>query len=153
MIHRNARIMVAATGLALLWLGALPGSPAQAATRAPVAPAGTGLIRAQGISPHVSKVTVPSNYVYKPALGTLHDYCTNAPDEFPAPGAANADFRGPCARHDLCYGSSTVNSVCDRHLRANMYANCQHYYSWYNPLRVLCEATADVYWVAVVAAT
>jgi hypothetical protein len=99
----------------------------------------------------VTKVTVPSIYVYNPALGTLHDYCTGAPDEFPAPAAANADFRGPCARHDLCYGNKTLKSTCDNALRADMYTNCQYYYSWYNPLRPACEATADIYWLVVTA--
>jgi hypothetical protein len=97
-------------------------------------------------------VKVPSNYVYNPKLGALHDYCTFAPDEFPAPGAANADFRGPCARHDLCYAGSATKKSCDTALRSNMFRNCEHYYGPYNPLRTACKTTAVVYWAAVVVA-
>ncbi|CAN5329946.1 hypothetical protein BH24ACT9_BH24ACT9_10990 [soil metagenome] len=32
-------------------------------------------------------ISVPSIYVYDPELGSLHDYCTSSPDEFPAPFA------------------------------------------------------------------
>lgn len=98
-----------------------------------------------------SKVTVPSNYVYNPGLGSLHDYCTSSPDEFPAPFAVNADFRGPCARHDLCYGSMTDKKVCDANLWKDMVTNCKYYYSWRHPLRYECIKTANVYWGAVVA--
>jgi hypothetical protein len=98
----------------------------------------------------LTKVTVPANYVYNPALGYLHDYCTDSPDEFPAPAAPNADFRGPCARHDLCYGGSTDQFVCDNALRKDMYTNCSYYYSAFSLLRPLCKATADLYWAAVV---
>jgi hypothetical protein len=99
-----------------------------------------------------SEVTVPANYVYNPALGSFHDYCTLAPDEFPAPGAPNADFRGPCARHDLCYeGATTSRFSCDNTLLGNMYRNCEHYYGVFSLLRAACKTTALVYWAAVVA--
>ena len=70
--------------------------------------------------------------------------------EFPAPGAPNADFRGPCARHDLCYAGSTDQLVCDNALHKDMYTNCTYYYSSFSVLRPLCKATADIYWAAVV---
>lgn len=98
-----------------------------------------------------SKVTVPAEYVYDPKLGALHDYCTYAPDEFAVPFAPNADFRGPCARHDLCYAGSTDQKVCDRSLRRNMFRNCRHYYGKRNPLRAACYSAAVTYWAAVVA--
>ncbi len=98
-----------------------------------------------------AKVTVPARYVYKPKLGVRHDYCSYAPDEFPAPRAANADFRGPCARHDLCYDGRTDRKACDKALKRNLFQNCEHYYGKYNPLRAACKATALVYWAAVVA--
>jgi hypothetical protein len=98
-----------------------------------------------------SKVTVPANYVYNPALGSYHDYCTDAPDEFPAPGAPNADFRGPCARHDLCYeGGTTSRFSCDNTLLSNLDRNCEYYYGVFSLLRASCKATALVYWAAVV---
>lgn len=98
-----------------------------------------------------SKVTVPARYVYDPKLGARHDYCTMAPDEFPAPHAANADFRGPCARHDLCYDRQADQKYCDKALRRNMFRNCRHYYGKYNPLRTACKVAAVTYWAAVVA--
>ena len=42
-------------------------------------------------------VAVPARYEYNPRQGSLHDYCTHAPDSWD-----RADFRGPCANHDLC---------------------------------------------------
>ena len=98
-------------------------------------------------------VSVPSNYVYNPRLGSLHDYCTKSPDEFPNPAGANANFRGPCARHDLCYGGSTSKFTCDNRLRSDMRSNCAYTYAWYNPVRSACYRTADIYWAAVVIAT
>ncbi len=97
-------------------------------------------------------VSVPSNYVYDPSLGSLHDYCTASPDEFPAPFADNADFRGPCARHDLCYAGSGSEFDCDNDLWSDMRTNCAYEYSWYNPLRTSCYTTADIYWAAVIVA-
>lgn len=98
-------------------------------------------------------VGVPSNYVYNPRLGSLHDYCTSSPDEFPNPVGANANFRGPCARHDLCYAGTTSEFTCDNRLRADMRSNCEYTYAWYNPVRGACYDTADIYWAAVVIAT
>ena len=98
-------------------------------------------------------VSVPSNYVYNPALGSLHDYCTSSPDEFPAPFGENADFRGPCARHDLCYAGSTSEFTCDNGLRSDLRINCAYTYGSTNPNRYACYATADIYWAAVVVAT
>lgn len=98
-------------------------------------------------------VGVPSNYVYNPALGSLHDYCTASPDEFPNPVGPNANFRGPCARHDLCYGGGTISKfTCDNRLYSDMVSNCDYYYPWYNPARAACRTTAEIYWIAVVAA-
>lgn len=98
-------------------------------------------------------VSVPSNYVYNPALGSLHDYGTSSPDEFPAPFGANANFRGPCARHDLCYAGSTSEFTCDNGLRSDMRTNCAYTYGSTNPNRYACYSTADIYGAAVVIAT
>jgi hypothetical protein len=134
-----------ATGM-LVASGLVVGSPAQAAPAAPT----VSLLAAKA----KHKVTVPANYVYNPKLGSLHDYCTNAPDTFPAPHAKNASFRGPCARHDLCIGKDPADRTpCDDALKANMYTNCEYYYGRLNPLRYACKATALVYWAAVVIAT
>lgn len=116
--------------------------------------AATGFSAATTLAVAAAFVSVPSNYVYNPALGSLHDYCTSSPDEFPAPFAANANFRGPCSRHDLCYGGgSTSKFTCDNRLRTDMRTNCAYQYGILNPLRGSCYSTADIYWAAVVVAT
>lgn len=99
-------------------------------------------------------VRVPSNYVYNPRLGALHDYCTASPDEYPSLIGANADFRGPCARHDMCYGTPGSDRLsCDNNLYVAMMNNCAYYYkSWLDPNRTGCFNTAALYWAAVVVA-
>ena len=99
------------------------------------------------------KVTVPKKYVYKPKLGRRHDYCTDSPDEFPAPGAPNASFRGPCARHDMCYDAKKKKSTCDKALKADMYTNCEYWYGTWNPLRYACKSTALLYYAVVIVNT
>lgn len=92
-------------------------------------------------------VGIPSNYVYNPRLGSLHDYCTSSPDSF---GSAN--FRGPCARHDMCYQAHTAGKRnCDNWLRTDLRSNCEVAYAWYNPVRATCYNTANIYWAAVTA--
>lgn len=111
------------------------------------------VMRETGGMMSIDFVGVPSNYVYNPALGARHDYCTSSPDEFPNPVGSNANFRGPCARHDMCYDNSSISKfTCDNRLLADMYENCEHEYSWYNPVRYTCFDTADVYWAIVVIA-
>lgn len=113
---------------------------------------------AEGSNLHQSKayVGVPSNYIYNlnHPRRTLHDYCTKSPDEFPNPVGTNASFRGPCARHDMCFENRTYSRfTCNSNLRANMRSNCAYYYAWYSPVRAACYDTADIYWVAVTANT
>ena len=101
-----------------------------------------------------SYVGVPSNYKYGTQYSprSLHDYCTKSPDEFPNAFGTNASFRGPCARHDLCYQyHSSSKAGCDNALYSNMVSNCNYYYSTFNPVRATCIATARVYWAAVTA--
>jgi len=97
-------------------------------------------------------VTIPSNYVYNPNTSyqrTLHDYCSYSPDEFPAPGD-NANFRGSCARHDMCYQyHQKTQSGCDNALFTNLKNECTYQYAWYDPRRGACIDTAGVYWAAV----
>lgn len=93
------------------------------------------------------------DYVYNPALGNLNDYCTSSPDEFPNPFGANAPFHGPCAIHDMCLeAAGFYDRACNPPLRANMKANCR---ATYTPgaTRSSCEATADVYYGVVTAAS
>ena len=65
-------------------------------------------------------VAVPSRYVYDPSKGSLHDYCTKSPDSW-----GRADFRGPCANHDLCYEDHVRGKEPrDQGLRTDMEMNC-----------------------------
>ena len=99
-------------------------------------------------------IPVPSHYVYNPSLGAVHDYCTSSPDEYPSPVGGNANFRGPCARHDLCYGSPGSDHLwCDNQLYNHMMINCSYAYQHIlDPNRNGCYNTAAIYWAAVVAA-
>jgi hypothetical protein len=99
----------------------------------------------------VGIVGVPGNYVYNPSLGSLHDYCTSSPDEFYARSGQNADFRGPCARHDLCYEARRGKSGCDDTLWNDMVRNCDYAYAPGSGNRSSCRNTAWLYWGAVTA--
>jgi hypothetical protein len=96
--------------------------------------------------------TIPGNYVYNKDATyqkTLHDYCTKSPDEFSAPGD-NANFRGPCARHDLCYQyRQQSRSGCDDQLFRHLENECTYQYAGYDPRREGCTATAEIYYVVV----
>jgi hypothetical protein len=95
-----------------------------------------------------SFVDIPADYVYEPSLGALHDYCTDSPSYFP--GNPAADFRGPCARHDMCYEAHVAGkSTCDNNLFWDLYANCEYTYSAEDSQRGYCETDAGVYWAAV----
>jgi hypothetical protein len=160
------RRLLATTGVALMITsGFALAAPAPAlaapapALAAPTAPAISGLVPPTRVAPsemilfvsnRPAKVTVPLEYVYNPKLGSLHDYCTTSPDELPAPQAINADFRGPCARHDLCYLGKKDRKACDEALRRDLLSNCESSYGQFNPLRATCQGVAVIYWVAVV---
>lgn len=100
-----------------------------------------------------SHITIPKTYKYHPHKGpdiALHDYCTASPDEFPTVGK-NANFRGPCARHDMCIQYyQHKRSTCDGNLLANMKSECNYTYKhWYDPRKSACLSTAYVYWTVV----
>ncbi len=122
----------------------------------------TVLLQYTGVSAETTGVSakayvgIPSNYVYNlnHPRKTLHDYCTKSPDEFPNPVGTNANFRGPCARHDMCFEQKQASQyTCNNRLWSNLVSNCEYYYAWYNPTRQACINTANVYWVAVTANT
>ena len=100
-------------------------------------------------------VEIPDGYIYNPKLGSLHDYCTKSPDQFPAPGV-NADFKGACAIHDMCYekndGNASGMRTCDSNFRNNLITVCENVYtSGVDPRREKCIDVALVYYGAVVA--
>ncbi|MER0070176.1 hypothetical protein ABRP93_03435 [Corynebacterium sp. KPL2850] len=97
----------------------------------------------------------PPGYVYDPSKGSLNDYCTKSPDQFPAPGD-NADFSGACAKHDMCYGAHQNPSErvdCNVQLNKDMVHICKSVYpNVADPRRGGCLATAATYFAAVTAA-
>ena len=100
-------------------------------------------------------VEIPDGYIYNPKLGSLHDYCTKSPDQFPAPGV-NADFKGACAIHDMCYEKNDGNASgmrnCDSNVRNNLITVCENVYtSGVDLRREKCIDVALVYYGAVVA--
>jgi len=121
---------------------------AVAAAPAPALAAPAPLLAAKA-SGHI---TVPSNYVYNPKAKkqkTLHDYCTKSPDSFSAPGK-NANFRGPCARHDMCIQyKQKKRSSCDSALLSNMKSECKYTYGTFDARRYPCLSTAATYWAVV----
>ena len=101
-------------------------------------------------------ITIPGSYVYAPNTNhqrTLHDYCSYSPDEYHTVGR-NADFRGPCSRHDLCYQHrQRSQSGCDIQFYRHLLQECTYTYAWYDPRRSGCIRTATVYYAAVAAHT
>lgn len=107
----------------------------------------------EGPTPRESLVEVPAGYVYDTSKGSLHDYCTDSPDEFPNPFGSNASFHGPCAKHDMCIERAGFQDHgCDGPLKDDMKNNCRATYGS-GPVRSSCEGTADVYYAAVTAAS
>lgn len=98
-------------------------------------------------------VPVPAAYVYRPSTGvhggdkTRHDYCTKSPDSW-----GQANFRGPCARHDMCLDFNWAgDSTCHSWLRNDLIRQCDAAYDrWYEVTEKLkCRGVAVVYWAAV----
>lgn len=109
-------------------------------------------------NPNTGGIEIPGSYCYTGITGdTLHDFCTKSPDEWPSPGA-NANFRGPCAQHDMCYEANTGNTnemrTCDSNFRNNLMRVCEGVYTGVidNARRQPCRGTALGYYSAVVAA-
>ena len=129
----RAKLLVVAGGIA-----------ASAALFSGTAMADTPAATASVVVPHASVIPVPSGYIYDPSLGSLHDYCTDSPD-----GWGSADFRGPCARHDMCYEApGDHKSACDAELRDGITNNCVAAYPSHPDA---CTAAGYTYWAAVVA--
>jgi len=111
-------------------------------------------------------ISVPSNYVYcsthttaacKPA--TLHDYCSYSANGFRA-----ANFRGPCARHDLAIDGIRKESISlaskkskrtksDVIFLAHLILNCGHANPNNETERTACVVVANGYKAAVSLAT
>ncbi|MDO4909384.1 MAG: hypothetical protein Q3962_06010 [Corynebacterium sp.] len=99
-------------------------------------------------------VSVPADYVYDPQWPVVndrarHDYCTHAPDEFWAAINIVADFRGPCARHDMCYDAEGATVACNMDLYRDMLLNCTASL-WDDPGNLgVCYSVATAYFAMV----
>lgn len=109
-------------------------------------------------------VGIPKGYRYCPKTCTptrLHDYCSLSPDSF-----LNANFRGPCAKHDMridqirkqplsLYLKRSKRSDADWVLQSNLSQNCKNaYYKSYHAInRSTCLNVASRYWVGVTVGT
>lgn len=114
----------------------------------------------QAASPNPASATkavhIPSNYVYNPTNPphrdkSLHDYCTASPDKY-----LWADFRGACARHDMCFDFGwQTRQGCNNTFWSNLRKECYATYpSWWQvPARNDCYGVANIYWAAVTAKT
>lgn len=85
------------------------------------------------------------------------DYCTKSPDFYYYPGGTSADFRGACARHDICYfdvkesgGAPSGFANCNRQLRDNLQTVCRNVYSNEFWIRSDCFFIANSYYEVVV---
>lgn len=122
-----------------------------------------------------AKVTIPGSYVYCKAHKTgrckpksLHDYCTKSPDHHVANSnvPSPADFRGPCARHDMAIdkirfkkisvkSKRSQRSGADTTLKKQIRQNCSYTYykNAYTGERNRCYSAASVYYATVSART
>lgn len=103
-------------------------------------------------------VTIPRNYVYDPRRGSLHDYCTKSPDYFyPAWNSRSnvrADFRGPCARHDMCYArykNGRDRANCNRAFFGDLNRVCNGAYRSGSREGSDCRRRSQVYYNTVIA--
>ena len=149
------RICIGAV-LATMVVGALIGGGTTAALSAELTAGPTAVEQPTVVAVEIAAcchITIPGNYVYNPNTNyqrSLHDYCTSSPDEFPAPGD-NANFRGSCARHDMCYQyGQQSRSGCDNSLYTHLRNECSYEYGSLDPRRGACRSTAAVYYAAVI---
>lgn len=99
-------------------------------------------------------VEIPPGYVYSPThvQPGYHDYCTLAPNYFTSP-EISADFRGPCARHDICMEAEEFTefglTMCNIPLWLDLIAVCTNTYEAYPESRDRCSDAGRLYYAAV----
>lgn len=152
----GASLLAASPATAALQPAAAPQAAAVSAPQVAALGGGVAVKAASGCKaftrPSSKHVTVPSGYCYNPNAKknkTLHDFCTKSPD-----GWYNANFKGPCARHDMCIeGKKVKRSSCDSTFRGHMLSECNKTFGKLNPLRYQCQSIALSYWAVVRAKT
>lgn len=77
-----------------------------------------------------------------------HDYCTKSFDK-----VLNANFRGACARHDLCMDQRDIRgqgyAPCNAKLWSDMRRICEDVYSSFDPRRSTCISARESYFAVV----
>lgn len=78
-------------------------------------------------------VSVPKGYKFN-RWNSLRDYCSWSPDYFTTyyykgrvAKSMRVSWKGPCARHDICYQkhSRKYKSTCDKRFLADLRTNCR----------------------------
>ena len=104
------------------------------------------------VSPHL----IPVRYEYDEDLGTLNDFCTMSQDIWGENTQYNrthlvADFRGPCAIHDLCYLDVPAYDnrvlLCDPQLRTRLKGTCTVTYGNAQPAQICRDTGSAMYQV------
>ncbi|MEA3039495.1 MAG: hypothetical protein QOE79_2008 [Sphingomonadales bacterium] len=84
-------------------------------------------------------VSVDQNFILA-AKPTRQDFCTGAPES-----VGGIDLTGACYNHDMCYGTSTPRSECDKRLLEDILEVCQEQ----GGKRASCTVIATTYYIAV----
>ncbi|SFG20218.1 hypothetical protein SAMN05660282_00260 [Corynebacterium spheniscorum] len=108
-------------------------------------------------TPDYGGISIPAHYDYWACQSgykhrehyARHDFCTKSPDAVFL-GGTKANFRGACARHDLCMDASPGKyGGCNRKLHEDMETICTDRYAAYDVARYKCRDLRDTYWVVV----
>lgn len=102
-------------------------------------------------SDEILVTVIPVPPIYLETLGQepirRHDYCTYVPDEYRTQGP-NADFRGPCARHDMCFDKADAQGEkyagCNYQLKLDALFVCDKVHSGQYWNTVGCNDAAEV---------
>lgn len=121
----------------------------------PVVQVADGILRdVDRVASH-GPVPIPADYVYDPSLphSGYHDYCTMSPSYFTTT-EINADFRGACARHDMCMEAADARGEgylkCNVDLLTDMSSVCSAVYTGeYASYLPRCLNTARLYHASV----
>lgn len=102
-------------------------------------------------------VDIPEDYQYEsgPFADDLHDYCSYSPDSWQQTDGPNANFKGACARHDMCYerndGNDDGKKNCNRIFKDDLITVCDNVFNNGALRHQPCIGAARKYYEAVVA--
>lgn len=107
--------------------------------------------------PLSSPIPERNYYYYNPDVGNPNDYYTMYPDQYDAQAlnekAPDADFRDPCAIHDVCYDAASrgerTQEFCDQRFHDQLHFVCEATYQEGTANRRMCNGRSDAYYQAV----